>query len=77
MKKTHAKTCTWLLLSGLLIFGAAYIETQRFYVSFMTAAWACIIKTPAYWAHEHVWEAWAYRKAAPIGLNIHPETIHA
>jgi uncharacterized membrane protein len=50
------KTLSWLLVSGILIFGAAYVETRIFAVSFMTAVWACALKTPVYWVHEALWE---------------------
>lgn len=58
MNKTTVKTVSWLAVSGLLIFGAAYIETRLFYASFMTAFWACALKTPVYFVHEGAWEKW-------------------
>lgn len=56
MKKTHVKTLTWLLVSGLVIWASAYIEIRDIHLSFMTALWAGSLKTPFYWVHEALWE---------------------
>lgn len=56
--KTGVKTLSWLLVSGLLIFGAAYYETRSTHLSLMAAFWACALKTPVYFVHEALFERW-------------------
>lgn len=61
MNKTHWKTFTWVIVSGIVIWVGAYIEIRDVYLSFMAAFWAVVLKTPFFWVHEHVWEVWAKR----------------
>ena len=56
MSKTTVKTVSWVIVSGLVIFVAAYTETRMPVASFMTAFWACLLKTPFYSVHEVVFE---------------------
>lgn len=58
LNKTGVKTFSWLIVSGLLIFAAAYVETRNPYLSFMMAFWAFALKTPVYSLHEVLFERW-------------------
>lgn len=53
--KCLLKTMSWLIVSGILIAVCAYAETGSVKVAVTSALWACILKTPIYWAHEILW----------------------
>jgi uncharacterized membrane protein len=61
LNKTGVKTLSWLIVSGLLICGAAYYETHDLSKSLLTAFWACALKTPVYSLHEALFERWWHR----------------
>lgn len=52
---TLAKTLSWAILSGLLIYGSVYYETSNHWASFVAAFIAVALKTPFYTAHEWGW----------------------
>ena len=49
------KTMSWLIVSGILIAFCGYLETGSVIVAVKASIWACIMKTPVYWAHELLW----------------------
>lgn len=59
--KVLAKTLSWAVVSGMLIFGSAYISTGLIRESLTAAFFACLLKTPVYAAHEPAFE-WAYKR---------------
>ena len=63
--KVLAKSISWAVVSGALIFGSAYASTGLVVESLTAAFFACLLKTPVYAAHEPLFERgykWAVKK---------------
>ena len=65
-----AKTISWLIVSGVLITGTAWYESGSFTVAAMAAFWACLLKTPVYWLHEHFWHREPRKAAKRVRVSL-------
>ncbi len=68
--KSFYKTVSWLVVSGILIAGCAYYETQNLSLALMSACWACVLKTPIYWIHELAWTRIGVKTIQPVSSEI-------
>lgn len=70
--KVIVKSLSWAVVSGLIIFTTALVETGMYKAALITALVSALLKTPFYSVHEVAFDALWHRKQKGVQADAAP-----